>query len=232
MPCESSWIGRALTFALLSPARKASLTSIAKRYHDDLDDRTLAYFARRGLDDQALSTFRIGTVLEPAEGHEIYTGRAVLPYITPTGVVNLKFRCVEDHERCKDHGHEKYYSLSGYGTRLYNVLALTKDSPVIAITEGEIDAISLQYKLDIPTVAYPGATQWRGNPHWPLIFEGYETVYVIADGDKPGQDAAKEVASTMRNAEIVQCQDGEDANSTCLTEGGRKWLAERLGVEL
>jgi DNA primase len=220
-----------LTFEVLSPARKASLTSIAKRYHDALDDRTLEYFAKRGLDAEVLRTFRIGTVLEPADGHEMYAGRAVLPYITPTGVVNLKFRCTEPHERCKDHGHEKYYSLSGYGTRLYNVLALSRDSPVIAITEGEIDAISAQYKLDIPTVAYPGATQWQGNPHWPLIFEGYQTVYVIADGDKPGRDAAKQVASTMRNAEVVHCPDGEDANSLLQTEDGQQWLADRLHTE-
>lgn len=219
-----------MTFVLLSRARKASLDRIAKSYHESLDDSTLEYFANRGLSEEDLRAFRIGSVVEPAEGHEMYAGRACIPYMTPTGTVNLKFRCIEDH-RCKDHGHEKYYALSGYGTRLYNVLALQKDSPTIAITEGEIDAMSVQARLGIPCVGYPGATQWQGNTHWPLCFEGYQTVYVIADGDKPGRDAAKQVASTLRNAQVVHCEDGEDANSLLMTEEGEQWLANKLGIE-
>jgi hypothetical protein len=217
-----------LTFALLSKRRKQSLGLAAKSYFDARDDRTLAYFNSRGISEQALVDFRIGTVLTPAEGHELYVGRACIPYMTPTGVVNLKFRCIEDHDRCDDYGHKKYYALSGYGTRLYNVLALAKDSPSIAITEGEVDAISVQSVLGMPTVAYPGATQWQGNPHWPLIFEGYSRVYVIADGDKAGRDAAKEVAGSMRQADIVSCPDGEDANSLLRTEEGQQWLSSKL----
>jgi DNA primase len=230
MPWHCSWKRETLTFALLSKRRKQSLGLAAARYAESLDARTLAYFEGRGLGPGTLLDFQIGTVVEPAEGHEMYVGRACIPYLTPTGVVNLKFRCIEDHERCSDYDHKKYYALSGYGTRLYNVLALQQDSPSIAITEGEIDAITVQSKLGMPTVAYPGATQWQGNPHWPLIFEGYSVVYVVADGDKPGRDAAKEVAGTMRNAEIVHCPDGEDANSTCLTDGGQQWLASKLRI--
>ena len=231
MPWPCSWKRGSLTFALLSKRRKQSLGLAAKAYYESLDDRTLAYFAERGLSEEDIRAFRIGSVIEPAEGHELYAGRACIPYMTPTGVVNLKFRCIEDHGRCDDHGHKKYYALSGYGTRLYNVLALAKDSPTIAITEGEIDAMSVQSRLELPTVAYPGATQWQGNTHWPLIFEGYSTVYVIADGDKPGRDAAKEVAGSMRNAEVVHCPDGEDANSLLRTEEGRQLLASKLHLE-
>lgn len=220
-----------MAFVMLSPRRKALLTSTARLYYESRDARTLAYFGERGLDEEVLDNFRIGTVITPAEeSHEMYVGRACIPYMTPTGVVNLKFRCIESHA-CKDHGHQKYYSLSGYGTRLYNVLALHIDSPNIAITEGELDAISVQAKLGMPCVAYPGATQWQGNVHWPLIFEGYSRVFVIADGDKPGQDAAKEVAASMRNADVVQCPDAEDANSLLRTPAGQAWLADQLHVE-
>ena len=231
MPWRCSWKRGTLGFALLSKRRKQSLGLAVAQYAASVDARTLAYFEGRGLSGPVLSDFKIGTVIEPAEGHELYVGRACLPYLTPTGVVNLKFRCIEDHERCSDYGHKKYYALSGYGTRLYNVMALQQDSSSIAITEGEIDAITVQSKLGMPTVAYPGATQWQGNPHWPLIFEGYSTVFVIADGDKPGRDAAKEVASTMRNAEVVHCTDGEDANSLLRTDEGQQWLASKLRIE-
>lgn len=230
MLSDSSWRRETLTFVVLSKKRKQLLGSAAKRYLESRDDRTLEYFLSRGLDEETLDEFWIGTVLEPADdSHEIFLGRACIPYRTPTGVVNLKFRCMEDH-RCKDYGHEKYYSLSGYGTRLYNVLALSQDSSSIAITEGEIDAMSVQSILGMPAVGYPGATQWSGNPHWPLIFEGYSNVWVIADGDKPGRDAAKEVAGTMRNAQVVRCPDGEDANSLLRTEEGQEWLATRLKI--
>ena len=218
-----------MNFAALSKKRKALLGSAAKQYHESLDDNTLDYFRKRGLDEEDLKAFRIGTVVEPFEdAHEVYVGRAVLPYMTPTGVVNLKFRCIEDHA-CKEHGHQKYYALSGNGTHLYNVLALHKDSNTVAITEGEIDAITVQQRLGIPTLAYPGADQWMPKTHWPSVFEGYSTVYVIADGDKPGRDAAKQVAGTMtRNSKIVYMPDGEDANSYLLTEEGQEWLAKRL----
>ena len=219
-----------MTFAVLSKKRKQLLGSATKRYLESRDERTLEYFNSRGLDRDTLDEFQIGTVVEPADdSHEMYIGRAVIPYVTKTGVVNLKFRCIEDH-RCKDYGHEKYYSLSGYGTRLYNTLALFQDSGAIAITEGEIDAMSIQAILGMPAIGYPGATQWQGNKHWPLIFEGYSTVWVVADGDKPGRDAAKEVAATMRNAQVVRCKDGEDANSLLQTEEGQEWLAERLKI--
>ena len=217
-----------MNFAALSKKRKGLLGSAAKLYHESVDDRTLEYFRKRGLDEEDLNAFRIGTVVEPFnDQHRMYLGRAVLPYMTPTGVVNLKFRCIEDHQ-CSVQGHQKYYALSGNGVHLYNVLALHKDSTAIALTEGEIDAITVQRKLEIPTVAYPGTEQWRAKPHWPSVFEGYTTVYVIADGDKPGRDAAKEVSSTMRNSELVEMPEGEDANSYLLTEEGQLWLAKRL----
>lgn len=219
-----------MTFAVLSKKRKTLLASAAKGYYESRDDRTSEYFRRRGLNTEDLDAFRIGTVVEPAiDAHEMFRGRAVLPYMTPTGVVNAKFRCIEDHE-CSAHGHQKYYALSGNGVHLYNVLALAKDATSVAITEGEIDAITVQRRFGIPTVAYPGTEQWRAKAHWPAVFEGYNTVYVIADGDKPGRDAAKEVAGSLRNSEVIECPNGQDANSLLLTEEGQEWLATRLKI--
>jgi len=206
----------------------------AKAYHQHLD-LAMPYLAGdRALTREEAEAFRLGFVKEPVtEEHEQYVGRLCIPYMTPTGIVNLKFRCTEhgSHEDCKPHGHPKYYSLSGYGVRLYNVLALMKDATEVVVTEGEMDAVAVQSKLGIPAVGYPGATQWSGNPHWPLIFEGYSTVYVIADGDKPGREAAKEVARTLRNARVIQCPDEQDANDLVKTGDGRQWLADRLGIE-
>ena len=113
--------------------QKSSLTATAERYHKNLDEETLAYLAARGIDQDAASGFLLGVVGDPEPAHEQYAGRLSLPHITPTGVVTMRFRCLEDHV-CSDNFHGKYEGLAGEETRLYNVMALHQQSDVIAIT--------------------------------------------------------------------------------------------------
>jgi DNA primase len=182
------------------------------------------YLANRGLktSNQSIQSdidrFLLGYVEEPLVGHEMYRGYLAVPYLRWSqelgwAVVSIRFRCIEDH----DHkGHGKYMTLPGDRPRLFNTLALLKQSPTIAITEGEIDAITAQV-CGIPAVGVPGATSWQ--PHFREPFLGYREVFVLADGDEAGSKFANTVARTLPNAKVIPCPPGQDVNSLVLGSG-------------
>jgi DNA primase len=141
---------------------------------------------------------------------EQFAGRLSIPYITPTGVVDIRFRAMGPEE-------PKYMGMPGTQTRLYNVEALHTANNFIAVCEGEIDAITLHYKCGIPAVGVPGANSWK--PHYSRLLQDFETVYVFADGDQPGTDFAKSLSKEMQNVIILQMPEAQDVNSMYLSSG-------------
>ncbi len=168
----------------------------------------------------------LGYVDDPLPGHEMHRGSLAIPYLRWSqehgwAVVSIRFRCIQDH----DHkGHGKYMTQAGDRPRLYNTLALMKTSPVVAITEGEIDAITAQ-AAGIPAVGVPGADAWQRYFREPFL--GYDRVYVLADGDDAGMKFANTVAKTLPNARVIPCPPGEDVNSLVISQGSQA-LMERL----
>ncbi len=59
---------------------------------------------------------RLGVVAEPEVGHEQYQGRLAIPYVTKSGVVDLRFRSLNPAVE------PKYMGLTGADTKMYNVL--------------------------------------------------------------------------------------------------------------
>jgi hypothetical protein len=170
----------------------------------------------------------LGYVEDPLPGDEMHRGALSIPYLRWSqehgwSVVSIKYRCIEDHD-CKKLKHGKYLAQAGDRPRLYNTLALLRQSPIIAITEGEIDAITAQV-CGVPAVGVPGAESWQ--PHFREPFLGYRTVFVLADGDDPGMRFANTVAKTLPNAKIIPCPPGEDVNSLVKYEGP-KALRDRI----
>ena len=149
-----------------------------------------------------------------------------IPYIRQTAsgkytFVSIRFRCIVDH----DHkGHGKYMTLPGDRPRMFNTSALLGAESEVGISEGELDAITASL-CGIPTVGIPGATSWQ--PHFVQPFEGYETVFIFADGDEPGMKFATTVAKTLPNSKIIPCPDGMDVNSLVLRDGKRA-LTDRI----
>ncbi|WP_280350404.1 toprim domain-containing protein [Nocardia abscessus] len=175
-----------------------------------------------------IDRFRLGYVEDPLLGHEMYKGHLAIPYLRWSqeygwSVVAIRFRCIEDHD-CKKLKHGKYLTEAGDRPRLYNTLALLRPSPIIAITEGEIDAITAQV-CGVPAVGVPGATSWQ--PHFREPFLGYRTVYILTDGDDPGMQFGNVVAKSLPNAKILPSPPGEDVNSIVRAEGP-KALRERI----
>jgi DNA primase len=118
--------------------------------------------------------------------------------------VDIRFRSINGEE-------PKYMGMPGTETRLYNVSALHRASEFIAVCEGEIDAITLDYKCGIPSVGVPGANSWKR--HYSKLLLDFQTIYVFADGDQPGSDFAKKLAREIQGVVVINMPDGHDVNS-------------------
>jgi DNA primase len=192
-----------------SISQRESLTRAAKFYHSALHEAE-DYLAERGITLEQATRARLGVVLEPLTGHENYVNRLAIPYITRSGVVDLRFRSMDLSE-------PKYMGLTGATTHLYNVGAFFKATSYISICEGEIDTITLDTACGIPAVGVPGVNNWK--KHYTRLLQDFDKVFLFADGDSAGTDFAKHLAKELGNLVTVQMPDGEDVNSIYLKHG-------------
>lgn len=209
-----------------SASQLDSLRTAAIKYHQALSGSPAEeYLASRGLDMDTAVRFGLGYVSEPEIGHDMFKGRLSIPYTreSPSGVRTvrgIKFRRLGDNS-----GGAKYLGTPGFKPSLYNTHDLIKNEDEICVCEGELDAVTAS-AYGIPAVAVPGATTWQKK--WNPIFFGYETVFVLADGDQPGLDFAGVVAENLPNVKIVPMLEGEDVNSMIVKYGVDK-IKEMIG---
>lgn len=181
-----------------------------------------AYLASRGISKEVARLARFGVVVEPEVGHEQYVGRLSIPYITKTGVVDLRFRSLNPAVE------PKYMGLTGAETKMYNVLDIERAGDWIGICEGELDTITLSKCVGIPCIGVPGANSWK--EHYTRMLADFERVFIFADGDQPGREFAASIARELP-ATIVAMPDGEDVNS-CYTKFGPEYIREKMGLTL
>ena len=199
--------------AMLSSVQRKSLERATVTYGKHLDEAE-RYLAGRGIDLAAARSAGLGVVRDPIPGQDDLTGRLSIPYLTPSGTVNMNFRCMGDHE-CKDLGHPKYRMWTGLEVNLYNVQALTDAGQAIAVSEGEIDALSSTL-AGIPCVGVSGATKWQD--HWNNVFEDFSRVYVWQEGDDAGKKFGDRVVSEV-GAIRVALPPRQDVNSIWAASG-------------
>lgn len=173
-----------------------------------------------------MEPFHLGYVKDPLPGHEPYRGMLSIPYLRPTVdgsmlVASIRFRCLDNHEHL---GHGKYNTLPGDRPRMYNTAALVAGTDTIAITEGELDAISAELS-GIRAVAIPGVQMWKRLYREPFL--GYESVFVLSDGDDPGRAFAAKVLKDLPNAKQIPMPEGMDVNDLVLVHGPAA-LRERI----
>lgn len=166
-----------------SESHKSWLTELAHRYHEALTPEVRSYLEERALGPDAVRGALLGLVTEPDPAHEHYRDRLSIPYITPTGVVSMRFRCLECSDKCEGHG--KYEGVAGETTHLYNVQALHDATDAIGIAEGELDALVATY-MGLPTVGCPGTGNWKD--FYYRLFDDFQHVYVLGDGDPAGRN--------------------------------------------
>lgn len=202
------------------------LLEAVTRYSQNISEETVAYLAGRGISKEIAQSFMLGTVVDPASGHEQFEGWLSIPYLTALGIAtSVKFRRLDD-------GKPKYGQPTGQKLHLYNVVDVTVDSPHIVVCEGELDAVIVSGVLGIPAVGVPGVAAWK--PYYAKLLTGFETVYVVGDNDlkedgtNPGAEFSKRVAGEVVNSHIVQLPLGMDINEMLLQRGAEE-LSNLLG---
>ena len=190
----------------------------ANRYAQAITDEALLILEERGISEKTASAFRLGSIVDPIPGHEMYAGWISIPYFTANDV------CVGFKFRRPDGGLPKYGSPTGQKTHLYNVVDVLKTSAYVVVCEGELDTVIVSGELGIPAVGSPGVAAWK--PWYPRLLTGYDTVYIAGDNDEredkeenPGQLFSKRVASEVPNSVIVQLPSGMDITDFYLQNG-------------
>jgi len=209
----------------LSPKAREQLELATTTYQADVV-AAKDYLIKRGIDGATAKKFRLGVVANPIVGHEQYRGYLAIPYLTPSGVVDMRFRCIGDHV-CKDSGHPKYMSQPGHRARLFNTTAIISANDTIAITEGEFDAIILNM-IGIPAVGVAGAQAWNME-YYDRIFQDFENIFVFGDGDEAGYKFARSVNASIEESTVIELPTGFDVNDLYLTEG-KDGILKRLGL--
>lgn len=221
---------------LPSPEQRRSLELLVSQSQRDLAADTAAqeYLTKRGFTEAVATQWRLGLVTSPPVGYENRRGRLCIPYLTPAGVVNARFRCLQQHS-CKEAvlftdkktGKPvhcmKYLPIEGFETSLFNVLDLSRSGDALCVTEGELDAITLSM-CGIAAVAVPGATNWKA--HFGRCLDDFSKVFVLGDGDDAGKGLNKKLINDVR-AIPVRMPKGHDVNSLYL-EGGADALRRLL----
>lgn len=200
---------------------KRALLVAQETYADQLTGSAAEEYliSERGISREVLDSFRVGVVLDPLTGDEEYRGRITIPYQTPGGTVSIRYRSLPGS------GEPKYLSRPGDPGRPFNVQALRTSQRTIYITEGELDAISCQV-ASLPAVAIPGVQMWQ--KAYGRLFR-WRDVVVLADGDKPGREFAKEVSQHIEGCRIVDMGEEMDVN-TILVSKGPEGLREHVGL--
>ena len=178
------------------------------------------YLTSRGITREAARLARLGVVVEPEVGHEAFTGRLSIPYVTKTGTVDIRFRALNPAVE------PKYMGMTGVETKMYNVLDIERAGDFIGICEGEIDTITVSSLIGIPCVGVPGANSWK--KHYTRLLADFERVFVFADGDQPGKEFATALSRELP-VTTIQLPDGEDVNSMYVKEGS-SYFHKRVGT--
>jgi 5S rRNA maturation endonuclease (ribonuclease M5) len=202
----------------LSSSQKNFLLQATQRYAAKIE-LAEEYLLSRQLSVEEAKVFHLGVVDDPLPGHEAYKGRLAIPYITPSGVVDIRFRGMYNED-------PKYMGLVGAKTTMFNTQACFVADKYICVTEGEFDCIMMTVKTIHPTIGIPGANNWK--PHYAKILDDFDTVIVLADGDAAGLEFGKKISRELGNVNIVSMPEGEDVNSVMIKRGS-DWIDERIG---
>ncbi|MFH8346765.1 toprim domain-containing protein [Streptomyces sp. NPDC018045] len=217
----------------LSASQRADLIAAAKRYSSQYEGSPAErLMVDRGLGELASTRFRVGFVSEPAVGHERYAGHLAIPYLRPAGgayaLATLRFRRIDPvvSDSAAEPEGAKYLSLPGHSPHIFNTQALLTSKPYVAICEGELDAMAVE-AAGVPAVGIPGVSSWRD--HFDPAFAGFETVFVLGDGDEAGRRFTQKLCERLPNAKPIDLGDGYDAN-LFIHRYGHEAFRGRLGL--
>jgi len=202
-----------------SNSTKTSLGKSTKEYRGRLAGSVAEeYLLGRSLSKTTMERFSLGfTGSDPLDGHP--RNRISIPYVTRSGVVQIRFRTLEEDSNTK------YLPVTGTPVRLFNTTILTEGATTVYLTEGEMDAITA-CQMGLPAVGVPGVSAWKKS--WGRPFQ-YRDVRILADNDDTGQglEFANKITPDLWSARVVLMPHGHDLNSFYQKEGEdgvRAWI--------
>jgi twinkle protein len=161
--------------------------------------RVREWLRSRGLEDRTIDAFKIG---EQLQGGKAY---AVFPYLRGGELVNVKYRNPDEKKDMRQEG--------GAEPCLFGWHLIEPKTRTVAITEGEIDAMTL-WQAGIPALsvnAGAGNHQWIESD-WQRL-ERFSEILIAFDSDEAGQKGAAEV---IRRLGVARCKKlafpAKDAN--------------------
>lgn len=202
---------------MLSQGQAKLLEEAAHHYAQEIRPEALQYLEERGISEEIAARYRLGSIVDPIEGHQGYEGWISIPYFTALDIcVGFKFRRLDD-------GKPKYGAPVGQKSHLFNVIATMSNTSKVVVCEGEFDAIVMEANCQVPAVGVPGVAAWK--PYYSKLFNGFDMVYVIGDNDvkedgtNPGAEFSRRVAGELMNSQIVQLPPGMDITDFYLVNG-------------
>lgn len=200
----------------LTQEQRSLLESQTSQYQSNLYVAA-EYLEARGITEDTAVSARLGVVDEPIHGDdESAYNRLSIPFLTRSGVVDLRYRCIRGHA-CGEVGCAKYLGRPGSTLRIFGVNDLIAAGDSLCVTEGELDSLILR-QLGHPSIGLPGAESWKR--HWHRLLEDFSRIVVFGDGDPAGRRFIKRMMDEFpQSVEGVQLPDGEDVNSMYLLEG-------------
>jgi twinkle protein len=161
--------------------------------------RVREWLLGRGLEERTLAAFKVG---EQERDGKVY---AVFPYLRDGDLVNVKYRNPDDKRDMRQEG--------GAEPCLFGWHLIEPKARTVAITEGEIDAMTL-WQAGIAALsvnAGAGNHQWI-ETDWQRL-ERFSEILVAFDDDDAGQKGAAEV---IRRLGVTRCKllkfPAKDAN--------------------
>ena len=98
---------------------------------------------------------------------------------------------------------------------------------MVAITEGELDALVITEYAGIPAVGIQGVSAW--NEVFARTLNDFDRVLIVGDGDEAGRQMVDRLVDSIPNAIGVSLPDGLDANEVYVQYGADE-LAYILGT--
>jgi len=192
------------------------LEAMAVDYHSQVEVAA-KYLLGRGITEATATRFQLGFVGRPDAQNRKYVGRLAIPYLTVSGVSDIRFRCISDHD-CKAVSCPKYMSRVGATSKMFNTKALVGEVDTLLICEGEFDAMMAWQVTGLPAVGVPGVSTWASAKHWPRMVKGFDRVVVLCDGDDVGRGLGKQVVGDVSHAEVVSMPEGQDVSDVGFTD--------------
>jgi twinkle protein len=145
--------------------------------------RALEWLTSRGLEPRTIAAFKIG---EQIQGGKTY---AVFPYLRDGELVNVKYRNADEKKDMRQEG--------GAEPCLFGWHLIEPRTRTVAITEGEIDAMTL-WQAGIPALsvnAGAGNHQWIESD-WDRL-ERFSEILIAFDSDEAGEKGARDVIARL-----------------------------------